>query len=71
MKHAMVSNIIISFRISQLHHAGMLDIDECLPNNGGCSHICTNTNGSYFCSCMTGYALGSDNETCSGKQLNI
>ena len=27
------------------------DINECLINNGGCSHSCTNTAGSFQCSC--------------------
>ncbi|OAF71502.1 hypothetical protein A3Q56_00718, partial [Intoshia linei] len=29
------------------------DIDECLVNNGGCEEKCTNTLGSYTCSCTT------------------
>ena len=42
------------------------DIDECVEGLGGCDHNCTNTNGSYFCSCMDGYELESDNHTCTG-----
>ena len=35
-----------------------LDIDECLTNNGGCDKhaICTNTQGSFTCSCEDGYS---------------
>lgn len=43
------------------------DIDECANNNGQCSNICTNTNGSYICSCKPGYLLGADMLTCNGK----
>ena len=42
------------------------DINECLMNNGGCSQICINTNGSFMCSCLTGYSLSIDNTTCQG-----
>ena len=42
------------------------DINECLMNNGGCSQNCTNTNGSFMCSCLTGYSLSIDNATCRG-----
>jgi len=33
------------------------DMDECAVDNGGCSpHAdCVNTNGSFNCSCRTGY----------------
>ena len=33
------------------------DINECLINNGGCHSdaICTNTPGSFSCSCKSGY----------------
>ena len=45
-----------------------LDINECLlVNNGGCSQTCTNTNGSFVCSCQNGFVLDSDNLTCQGK----
>ncbi|XP_078670248.1 uncharacterized protein LOC144910732 [Branchiostoma floridae x Branchiostoma belcheri] len=33
------------------------DINECLTNNGGCQHRCSNNAGSYTCSCNTGYSL--------------
>jgi len=34
-----------------------LDINECSTNNGGCDvqAICTNTPGSFSCSCKSGY----------------
>ena len=34
-----------------------IDIDECISDNGGCDHNCTNTDGSYYCSCNDGYSL--------------
>ena len=40
------------------------DIDECSINNGGCDHTCTNTRGSYKCSCNTSYVLAADNMKC-------
>ena len=43
------------------------DINECLSNNGNCSHTCTNTNGSYICSCRLGYAIDANNDSCNGK----
>jgi MYXO-CTERM domain-containing protein len=43
---------------------GCDDIDECATNDGGCSQICTNTPGSFECSCSSGYALGSDGHSC-------
>lgn len=43
------------------------EINECSTNNGNCSQLCTNTNGSYFCSCNHGYVLNGNNMTCSGK----
>uniref|UniRef100_A0A336M2Z5 CSON011141 protein n=1 Tax=Culicoides sonorensis TaxID=179676 RepID=A0A336M2Z5_CULSO len=40
------------------------DFDECSVNNGGCKDICTNTDGSFYCSCQSGYIFGPDNKTC-------
>ncbi len=45
------------------------DVDECLSDNGGCEHICTNTVGRFSCSCTTGYSLDSNMMTCSGKPV--
>ena len=43
------------------------DINECNSNGGlgPCQHICTNTNGSFNCSCHSGYTLSGLN--CTGK----
>ena len=47
------------------------DIDECQKNhNGGCDHICINTNGSYYCTCHDGYVLTKDNSSCAGMKLH-
>ena len=43
------------------------DIDECTLGTPDCSHICTNSLGSYQCSCNTGYRLGTDAKSCSGR----
>jgi len=43
-----------------------VDIDECAENNGGCSDqaVCSNTEGSFACSCNDGFA--GDGFTCTG-----
>ena len=55
-------------KLSDLSVHFPVDINECLTNNGGCAQNCTNTVGSYFCSCSTGYVLGSDGHMCNGKE---
>ena len=44
-----------------------LDIDECSIMNGGCETFCTNSEGSYECSCQPGFALMPDQRSCTGK----
>ena len=41
------------------------DIDECSHLSHGCEHVCVNTQGSYYCECRDGFALNSNNRTCS------
>ena len=43
-----------------------LDVNECAISNGGCAHKCHNTNGSYVCSCRSGYTLQTNGKTCIG-----
>ena len=45
------------------------DINECGTNNGGCAHNCTNNQGSFMCSCRSGFQLASDGMGCDGKAL--
>ena len=42
-----------------------VDVNECEGYNG-CHQSCTNTEGSYYCSCDTGFSLAADNKTCTG-----
>ncbi|CAA3006472.1 sushi, von Willebrand factor type A, EGF and pentraxin domain-containing 1 isoform X1 [Olea europaea subsp. europaea] len=40
-----------------------LDVNECLENNGGCSHRCLNSPGSFACACERGHDLFTSNGT--------
>ena len=43
------------------------DVDECSDGTHNCSHHCTNTEGSYLCTCPSGYSLDQENTTCNGE----
>ena len=49
-----------------LFHCAIIDIDECEANQHNCTQLCNNIDGSYFCDCVAGYSLDSDNITCNG-----
>lgn len=54
-------------------HSALLsitDINECLSFNGGCEDQCTNTVGSYTCTCPTGFSLIS-HTACQGEVFAI
>ena len=42
------------------------DINECTEGIDDCSQICTDTDGSYICSCAPGYLLTNDSRGCDG-----
>ena len=48
-----------------LHY--FIDIDECTKHISGCTQSCSNTEGSYMCSCYTGFTLNSNGKTCNGE----
>lgn len=45
---------------------GQCHKNECLTNNGGCSQLCVDTPGGYYCDCRPGFKLF-DNRTCDGE----
>ena len=45
-------------------------MDECNTENGGCDQNCTNNDGSFLCSCSTGYTLADDDLGCDGKKID-
>lgn len=50
--------------LKSLNATQCVNIDECSQQNGGCSHSCIDTDGSYFCGCPEGLTLGEDARTC-------
>ncbi len=46
------------------------DFNECLANRNDCDQNCTNTIGSYLCSCNAGYTLASNGRQCLGMILS-
>ena len=45
-----------------------IDINECETANGGCEQTCSNTIGSFACSCDVGYQLNENELNCTGEQ---
>ena len=53
-----------------------VDINECLVDNDGCEHYCTNLQGinnttglGYQCECYHGYQLAPNNHDCNGTYV--
>ena len=44
-----------------------LDENECMVGDNSCEHNCTNTVGSYKCSCAVGYIVNSNGFNCDGR----
>ena len=62
----------LSSRIARVRHIFknsivISDINECVVDNGGCNQTCANTQGSFECSCGTGYKLAGNAIDCDGK----
>ena len=41
----------------------------CKVSNGGCEHVCTNTQSGVSCSCNDGYQLTENHQNCTGMQV--
>ena len=54
-----------------IYNTSFSDINECAPNGvlGPCAQICTNTPGSFKCSCKAGYTVSG--YACNGLMLCI
>lgn len=67
-----LGNLMVKYQqYVTVYFCASLDIDECTIENGGCETFCTNSEGSYECSCHSGYALMPDLRSCTGKKLCI
>lgn len=67
---AVLSNTFFLFLVSSFIFS-RTDIDECRSTTtNSCQQMCTNTPGSYTCSCGTGYRLNGDGRTCARKKHN-
>ena len=48
-----------------------IDINECFEEIDECNQVCSNSAGSYICSCNPGYQLSANQKTCVGKNVII
>ena len=67
MEEILLMNINTIVRVTMV--CVCTDIDECEDGTDSCGENadCTNTDGSYTCSCLSGYS--GDGMTCDGKDL--
>ena len=71
VSHAVNYMLFILLIITQQHQMNLLypcifvDQNECNSNNGGCSHKCVNTFGSFKCKCPPRMKVTADRRTCA------
>lgn len=58
-------------KIGIIMHRLHLDIDECGEKKNLCNQTCSNSVGSYNCSCESGYRLAKDGISCNGKTYHL
>ena len=61
-----MSTWLLDSELSNYYLFFTIDVNECLDNDGSCSHTCINTLGSYHCKCAAGYVLLPNNHDCEG-----
>ena len=49
----------------------LADINECAEGIDDCVQRCTDTDGSYVCSCAPGYLLTNDSRGCDGMLTRV
>ena len=54
-------------KVTRLNYLYFVDIDECAINLHLCQHNCHNNNGSYTCSCDSGYIMDINGHSCDGE----
>ena len=64
--HSYCGPLLSCLNLDYVLSAFFADVDECAGNRGGCQQICTNTDGSFVCSCRDGFRLASDGRSCEG-----
>ena len=68
-KFTLVLFINVSDLLNTKLYFFIADDIECFLSNGGCDHICFNTDGSYRCACRPGFSLAPDGKKCLGNVL--
>ena len=46
-----------------------LDVNECIDGSNNCEQVCENTEGSFSCSCNSGFTLASDGRSCTADPV--
>ncbi|KAH9487813.1 hypothetical protein Btru_068326 [Bulinus truncatus] len=52
------------YRLNPVDGKTCQDINECTERTHSCEHVCTNSPGTYNCSCLPGYSLQPDSHSC-------
>ncbi len=60
-------DLILLKNLRFFYYNNHIDVDECTEDTDGCAQTCTNSIGSYTCSCASGYRLTNNSLGCNGQ----
>ncbi|XP_019645294.1 PREDICTED: multiple epidermal growth factor-like domains protein 6 [Branchiostoma belcheri] len=63
--------VFLAALLTMLFHVAISDVDECAEGSDNCAQVCTNTEGSFTCSCWEGYTLHDNGWFCHGPKVDL
>ncbi|CAH1257139.1 PKDREJ [Branchiostoma lanceolatum] len=70
-RQAVFQRLLLAATLMLQVYVAYSDVDECADGTDDCAQVCTNTDGSFTCSCWSGFTLQHNGQYCDGPKIDL